>query len=54
MASRTLWRNKDNGASGLGPDAFEFIVQQVTSLGIERGEGLIHQQNVWFGGESAR
>ena len=45
--------DEDDGASGLAPDALEFVVQQVASLGVERGEGLVHQENVGFGGESA-
>src|SRR5579862_1482255 len=45
--------DKDDGASGLAPDALEFIVKQVAGLGVERGEGFVHQKDVGFGGQCA-
>ncbi len=45
--------HEDDGASGLAPDALQFVVQQVAGLGVERGEGLVHQENVGLGGQRA-
>src|SRR3981081_4552361 len=46
-------RNEDDGAPGLGPYALQFIVQKVTGLRIECGEGFVHQQDVRLGGQSS-
>ena len=45
--------DENDGASGLAPDALQFVVQQVASLGVERGEGFVHQQNIGLGGKRA-
>ena len=47
-------RDENDGASGFGPDAFQFVVQQVAGLGVESGERFVHQQDVGLGGEGAR
>src|SRR5215471_3308843 len=44
--------NEDDGASGLAPDALEFVMQQVAGLGVESGERLVHQKDVRFCGKS--
>src|SRR2546423_3965725 len=46
--------DENDRPAGVTPDALEFIVQKVAGLRIERGKGLIHQENVRFGGEGAR
>src|SRR6202007_1012613 len=45
--------DEDDGASGFAPDALQFIVQQVASLRVKRGERFVHQKDVGFGGEGA-
>ena len=45
--------HKNNSAPGLRPDALQFVVQQVAGLSIERGEGLIHQQDIGLGGQGS-
>jgi hypothetical protein len=42
-------RYENDGASGLAPDAFEFVMQQVSRLGVESGEWFVHQEDVGFG-----
>ena len=41
--------NEDDGSAGLRPDALQFVVQQIAGLRVQRGEGLIHQQDIGFG-----
>src|SRR6185312_9233729 len=38
-----VMRDKDDGAPGFRPDALQFVVKQITSLGIECREGFVHQ-----------
>src|SRR5580692_1086526 len=45
--------DEDDGASRLAPDTLQLIVQQIASLGVERSEGFIHEENVGFGGQGA-
>src|SRR5579864_2067952 len=47
-------RHKNHSPSGFGPDALQFVVQQVASLSVKCGEGLVHQQHVGLGGQRAR
>src|ERR1700751_1788080 len=42
---------KNNGAPSLRPDSFQFVMQQVARLRIERSERLVHQEHIWFGGK---
>ena len=47
-----IMRDEDDGAAGFRPYALQFIVQQIASLGVERGERLVHQQDVRLGGQA--
>jgi hypothetical protein len=44
--------DENDGAPGLSPYPLQFFVQQISSLGVECGEGFVHQQYIWFRGES--
>jgi len=35
--------DKDDSAAGLGPNAFQLVVQEVACLRVERREGLVHK-----------
>src|SRR5580765_3746438 len=45
--------HEDHSASGFSPDLLEFIVEHVARLGIERREGLVHQQDIRLSRERA-
>jgi len=40
--------NKDNRLVGLRPDAFQFLMEQVPGLGIQRRKRFVHQQDFGF------
>ncbi len=47
-------RNENDGAAGFSPDAFQFVVQQIASLSVQRRKRLVHQQDVGLGGQRSR
>src|ERR1700758_4235629 len=49
-----VMRDEDDGAAGFCPDALQFVVQQVSSLRVQRGEWLVHQEDIWLSGQSTR
>src|SRR5436309_10492131 len=46
--------DENDGAPSLGPDALQFIVEQIARLGVKGGERLIHQQYIGFSSERPR
>ena len=50
-ASRTLWVTKRTEAFGLAPDPGQLVVQHIAGDGVERGERLVHQQQLAVLGE---
>ncbi len=47
-------RNENDGAAGFGPQALQLVVQQIASLGVQRGKWLVHQQDIRLGRQRSR
>ena len=53
-ASSTLWVTKTTvGPDGAAGEPQELALHQLARLGVERGEGLVHQQELGLRGEGA-